>query len=148
MIKKQKLIVGIGLAVICGVVLRTAFSKSAKPDGIADSPLTAGVAQNNAPEEQQQAQTPAEPATADTAADSDGKTVIPDGKETVGKETIGKEALPPVGESIGVRAEMVSLLSPSAPPEYLGKPNANNNALLTPPNPVNVSGPVVSAETR
>ena len=50
--KNQKLVIGIALGVVCGVVLRSAFSKSTKADGLADSPLLASVAQNTAPETQ------------------------------------------------------------------------------------------------
>jgi hypothetical protein len=160
--KKRMLIVVVGLGIVCGFVLRSAFSKSTK----GDAPGTGDVAQNNAaPQAQAPAPAPAQsqaptsapvatPAPAPiaeyedkTANSSDGKeTLAPDGKETVGKETVGKEALPPVGESIGVRPEALSLLNPGAPTEYLGTPK--NNPLLAPPNPVNVSGPVVSAETK
>ena len=159
--KNQKLVIGIALGVVCGVVLRSAFSKSTKADGLADSPLLASVAQNNAPETQGAAPavtttqpattaptTAAAPQTAPAATDNAGKpTIPPDGKETVGKETVGKEVLPPVGETIGVAPEVISLLNAGPPPEYLGKPSPNS-PLLVPGSPVNVSGTVVSPETK
>ena len=77
-------------------------------------------------------------------AESDGKTVLPGD----GKETIGKETLPPVGELVGQRTDSVNPGHSGPPIEYLNNTPPSSNPLLTPPNPVNVSGPVVSAETR
>ena len=151
--KNQKLVIGIALGVVCGVVLRSAFSKSTKADGLADSPLLASVAPSGKVAQANTADKAAAPAATNsgdgkTAIPPDGKTVIPpDGKETVGKETVGKEVLPPVGESIGVAPEVISLLNAGPPPEYLGKPSSKS-PLLVPGSPVNVSGPTVSPETK
>jgi hypothetical protein len=73
-----------------------------------------------------------------TVLESDGKTVLP---------TEGKETLSPVGELTGQRGEAVAPATGGPPTEFLNK-TAAGNPLLTPPNPVNVSGPVVSAETK
>jgi len=154
MSKGQKLFTGLFMGLICGVVLGAALTKSAKATAGVDLPATPTYAANDAKLAETTAQplseTQAPPLTqaADTTA-GDGKTVLPesDGKTEIppdGKETIGKETLPPVGESIGSLPQEVEPGNTSAPPEYLGKAKA----LLSPPNPVNVSGPVVSEETQ
>jgi len=83
------------------------------------------------------------PALAEIGSQGDGKETL---ASTDGKETLGKETLPPVGELVGQRLDSVNPGQAGPPVEYLNKNPAN--PLLTPPNPVNVSGPVVSAETR
>lgn len=157
--KKQKLFLVAGVALVCGLIIRSTFSKAA---GTADSTITsaapaASPSQTNpaaSPNPQAPPQSPSAGTTTATAQTNaapveareagDGKTVLPpDGKETVGKETIGKEVLPPVGESIGTRPQEVIQGVPFPPPEYLGK-----NALLSPPSPISVSGPTVSPDTR
>ena len=155
MSKNQKLFTAVGLGVICGIFLRAAFSKSSSPD----TPASLLLAQNNSGQQAEQAPASlapprAAPVTGGTTAAAvtdgtatapgDGKEVVPDGKEVIpdGKEVVGKEVLPPVGETIGVAPQVVSIFNPGPPPEYL------NKQLLSPPSPVNVSGPVVSPETR
>lgn len=84
----------------------------------------------------------AEGQTAAAGGGSDGKTVIPpDGKTVLPMD--GKTALPPVGELVGQRPDSVIPGEAGPPVEYLNK---NSNPLLTPPNPANVSGPLVSGE--
>jgi hypothetical protein len=76
------------------------------------------------------------------SAGNDGKTVqAPDGKTVLPFD--GKETLPPVGQLAGQNIYAVNPAISGAPVEFL-----NKNPLLNPPNPVNVSGPVVSAETK
>lgn len=64
----------------------------------------------------------------------DGKTVLP---------MEGKEVLPPVGEGIG-QAGGVNPAPGEPPVEFLNK--STPSPLLSAPNPVNVSGPLVSGE--
>ena len=78
----------------------------------------------------------------------DGKEVIgPDGKEVLPPD--GKETLGPVGEYIpSTRPAAVNPVNGAPTIEFLNNTPNSNNPLLTPPNPQNVGGPVVSPETR
>jgi hypothetical protein len=158
MTKTQKIIAGLGLGLVCGVVLVSAVSKSDK--NASGQPDTSVLAQNDWAQTQtasEQVQPPAAPAAAPVIADGpkiaaisegpDGKEVLPtDGKEVL--PTDGKETLPPVSEML----PSGSSVDPSngGPPTEFLNPNKShsNNQLLAPPNPQNVAGPVVSPETR
>ena len=69
--------------------------------------------------------------------ESDGKTVLP---------ADGKETLPPVAELVGQRTDSVDPGHLGPPIEFLNK--TPSSPLLSPPSPGNVSGPVVSTDTK
>jgi len=164
MTSTQKIFTGIGLCLVCGVVLKSAISTTSKTNWhLVDPAAAPTTVSQTIPPAPQTAVQPAPligaqgPKLASIAeppqSGPDGKeTVGSDGKEVIppdGKETVGKETLPPVGQL------MPSGLPQSVDPanggpatEYINKNDNNNNPLLTPPNPQNVAGPVVSAETR
>jgi hypothetical protein len=155
MTKTQNIIATVGFAVVCGVLLKSSLSSSDKPAQVAVEPDgTSLTAQNNA----KTAQTSVQPvvgtapapvpagvlppigetgSTSYTVAEADGKEVLP---------MDGKEVLPAVGEHLPGRPDAVDPANGGAPNEFLNKTNSNNQ-LLTQPNPQNVAGPVVSAET-
>jgi len=163
MSNRQKLIIALGLAVLCGLILRSAFSKSPKALSYvppADAPVYAendvkasggDSSQLIAASTTTVTQAPApviKPAAGDGKADpsSDGKTVLPpvgeDGKTVI--PTDGKESLPPVGQFINSQPQNVDPSQVGPPTEYR---NTNSrNPLLSPPNPNNVAGPIVSQE--
>jgi hypothetical protein len=159
MTNPQKLIIGITLGLVCGVVLKSALPNGGKSTPSVDLTQAPTLAQNNfKPAEATAAlppigasPTPAADSTTPTGTGGDGKEVIAsDGKEVIptdGKEVIptdGKEVLPPVGQL---------LPNPDAVDPGQGGPaieytNKTTNQLLEPPTPQNVGGPVVSPETR
>jgi hypothetical protein len=163
MTSSQKIFTGIGLCLVCGVVLKSGMTHPDKTAWHLVDPAAAPttVAQTTTP------QTTVQPAPAPVIGSQgpklasiaeppqsgpDGKeTIAPDGKEVIppdGKETVGKETLPPVGQLLPSSQPYAVDPSNGGPPtEYLNK-NSNNNPLLTEPNPQNVAGPVVSPETR
>ena len=80
--------------------------------------------------------------------ENDGKETIPyDGKETIpydGKEVLGKEVLPvQEGPAQGL---MVDAAPIGPPTEHQYIPPTKSSPLLSPPTPVNVSGPTVSPD--
>jgi len=150
--KSLKLIAGAALGVVCGLILRSAFSKSAPASNSADPPAPAVQTDAQAIQPVASGTDAPPPPPGVVASDSggDGKTVLPgDGKTVLPEEgktvlpTEGKETLPPVAELFNSQPQMVDQNPVGPPTEYL-----RNNPLLTPPSPVNVSGPVVSPETR
>jgi hypothetical protein len=157
MTKTQNIIATVGFTVLCGVVFKSALLTSDKPAPVGVQPdATTLIAQNNSKPAQTSVQPVAAAApvpvppgvlppigesgsTSYTVAEADGKEVIP---------TDGKEILAPVGSYLPNRLDAVDPSNGSAPTEFLNKTNSNSkNQLLTPPNPQNVAGPVVSAET-
>jgi hypothetical protein len=168
MTSTQKIFTGIGLCLVCGVALKSAMSTSPKTNWHLVDPAAAPTTVSQA------AQTTVQPAPAlligaqgpklasiaePPQSGPDGKeTIAPDGKETIGtdgkevippdgKETIGKETLPPVGQLMpNGLPQSVDPANAGPPAEFIN--TNNNNPLLTEPNPQNVAGPVVSAETR
>ena len=156
--KSQKLVFIVSTVAICGAILHTAFSKTEKApmpeiaiaNAVPGQPVHSEAVTTVNPivpgADAKKAACSASGTSTDKKADSDGKTVMAgDGKEVLpgdGKDT--KEVLPPVGESIGSRSQVIDAANPGAPPEYL--PSNTPKPLLTPPNPTNVSGPVVSPE--
>lgn len=165
---KQKIVIGLFLALLCGVVLRSAFSKSTtkadaspayaqndwKPATPSGEQLLAAVNSRALPEGEgpDGKQVLAQGDGKTTLPQSDGKSVLPAVGENDGKTVLppsGKEVLPPVAELIGQKPPEVDPAAPVAPPEYYeSNLNKGSNPLLNPPNPVNVSGPVVSNEAR
>ena len=163
MTSTQKILIGVGVCLAGGVVLKSAISPSNKTNWHLVDPAAAPttVSQTNPA-----SQTTAQPAPVIGAqgpklasiaeppqSGPDGKeTIAPDGKEVIppdGKETIGKETLPPVGQLLpSGLPQSVDPANGGPATEYINKNDNNNNPLLTPPNPQNVAGPVVSAETR
>jgi len=146
--KTQKLIFGLGLGLVCGLLLRAAFLKPATA-AQSDSLLPAQDAPKAAPQTAAASARPAPkpavatPAPSAPSAEADGKTVLPSDGKTV-LPTDGKESLPPVGERVGQRTDMIDPSHNGAPAEYY----KGSNPLLTPPSPQNIQGPVVSSETR
>lgn len=69
------------------------------------------------------------------SAVADGKMALPPSKEVV----------EPVGELVGSPSNAIFSRPGDPPGEYLNKPD---NRLLSPPNPQNTGGPVVSNETK
>jgi len=153
MTSTQKILIGVGVCLAGGVVLKSAISPSNKTNWHLVDPASQTTAQ---PAPVIGAQGPKLASIAEPPQSGpDGKeTIAPDGKEVIppdGKETIGKETLPPVGQLLP--SGLPQSVDPAAggpPTEYVNKNtnSNNNNPLLTEPNPQNVSGPVVSAETR
>lgn len=160
MTSSQKIFTGIGLCLVCGVVLKSALTSSDKtawhlvdPHLIDSSAAPTTVAHN--PDQSQSnvqtapligAQGPKLASIAEPPQSGpDGKEVIaPDGKEVIPPD--GKETLPAVGQLLpSGKPASVNPNNGGPPVEFLNK---NKNPLLTPPNPQNVAGPVVSAETR
>jgi hypothetical protein len=160
----QKIYFGIGLCLVCGVALKSAETPASKTNWHLIDPAAAPttVAQTTT--------VPAQPAASPAVGSQgpklasiaepprsapDGKETIGDGKEVIppdGKEVIptdGKETLPAVGQLLpSGRPSAVDPANAGPPTEYLNRNVENNNPLLTSPNPQNVAGPVVSAETR
>ena len=151
--KWQKLTATTSFVLLGGAALIHAFSKSPSPvpnttpvfaqndwkPPVSDlQPVT--VASNNPPTAPETTTAPQAPANdGKTEIPTDGKTVIPtDGKEVLPS---GKEALPPVGQFINSQPQNVDPSQIGPPTEYRNPP------ILNAPNPTNVSGPVVSAET-
>ena len=148
-----KKIVGIlSLVVIATVVGRSLLVSPARTSAVQDQPAliqqpTARVATEvQVVKAATCAATPAPALAAVGSQEPDGKQVlaVSDGKTVL--PTDGKETLPPVGELVGQRTNSVDPGHTGPPTEYLNK--ETSNPLLTPPNPVNISGPVVSPETK
>lgn len=166
--------IGLGVGLVCTILLRAALVPGARTDNpaveLAENTSTAWQMQPVAdtaapapatqPAPVAQKSVPAKPAPEAIASDKailaagDGKETLPavgeDGKEVLPAD--GKESLPPVGELIGQRTgQQVDPNAYGPPVEFLNRPSSggsSSNPLLNPPNPVNVGGPVVSADTR
>lgn len=159
---RNKIYVALALGLISAFILRAALVSSARTKGGENPPPVAEMAVNASgqiqPVKDEAAPAPGAPAvaapvapaagpgaqTANQAEESDGKSVL----AADGKETLGKETLPPVGEMVGARTNSVNAGQFGPPTEFLNRTSPQSNPLLNPPNPVNIGGPVVSAETR
>jgi len=149
----KKIIGVLSLTLITIILSRSLLTSPARTIGdlpqlrsfLVQQPALRASAELNDPTPATCAATPVPPAIG--SQETDGKELIPpDGKTVLPPD--GKEALPPVGELVGQRSQSVDPGHAGPPTEFLNKQAASPSPLLTPPNPFNVSGPVVSAETR
>jgi hypothetical protein len=160
MTSSHKIVIGVGLGLLCGVILKSGLIHN---DNVAwhladPSTAPATVAQTSTIPAQNTVQPVSAPIVAQgpkLASISEPPQSGPDGKEVIppdGKEVIppdGKETLPPVGELLpSGRPAEVNQSNGAPPVEFLNKNNNHTDPLLDPPNPQNVGGPVVSPETR
>jgi hypothetical protein len=146
MTKTQKSIAGLGLALVCGAVLKSAISRSEKASAAIVEPGAAALAQNDSkPAETSGRGVSAASPTPALAEVAEKIGSGPDGKEVI--PTDGKETLPPVAEFVSSdRPQAVDPAHGGAPTEFLNP--SPTPQFLAPPNPQSVAGPVVSQEAR
>jgi hypothetical protein len=160
MTKTQNIVVCAGLALACGIALRSAFWKSDKT-AAAPQPGATLLAQNNLKPTEASNQTVAAASATPAApvaqpvksppaiAENDaGAGLGADGRQVTPTDKKGMP--PPVGMFLPMHPSAVDLGNGDPATEFLNKTKSSSSSiqLLDAPNPQNVDGPVVSPETR